>query len=768
MTQPLFFMPDPGIPDSDVLGYGDLIFSDGSQMFVDGDPEVASMYPRADQAQPIDFGANDVRMGTSEPASSLMPIEGSDAMVDISTGELQAGDPLAGVPQPSFDDELPGAGNGTIGSGSGTLVPVGDSGAMVDISTGEFQPPPTVGAQPGAPAAGYGTGGLQLAQREGALPPAVAQQQALEMEQQNQQLYAAAETQRAQELQIYQQAALQRQGQLDAERAELQRQQQEQQAKMQRLQSEQKELAEMDIKTDLVTANGAVGAVFSLLGAAMLGAVGSDAGLRMIDAAIDQSVKKQVNQRDTKLRLYADRIESTQQAIAAGKAELYKVLAEKAETTQKLTQASVFETQTPQILEALKAGQLKNEQEFERLSLGKTTEVAPKPAAGGMTATQRAGQVQKYGEAAASQENVQADVLRAAQQLGLKGWDAGKGQFQNRQQVLDEGISGVGGMDTFMRQLGKMPIVGALPQALDTAATSNRGLGNRAAVESLVAAEAIRQNPGRAPTEGDIERARESLGSLTESGLVQAVERLLAYQPTVQQQNRATFGDQAAAEYQQRRGATPSPGGAQYEPLEPGKAREQLQQYRQQGTERRGTTTVDGQPQGQLDATPEQRMAEVADYVTGIAGRELPPEGVDILVAQAAHETGDGQSAPGSNFFGHKSSGRSRAAGRGSAELMTTEGEGAGAHRTRQSFAQYASPGESVADHVDLLKRKYPLAWEALQAGDPAAYVAALKDGGYFTGNETVYLNGILGRLQTAQTAYEQDLDPNFDPSLGG
>lgn len=146
--------------------------------------------------------------------------------------------------------------------------------------------------------------------------------------------------------------------------------------------------------------------------------------------------------------------------------------------------------------------------------------------------------------------------------------------------------------------------------------------------------------------------------------------------------------------------------------------------------------------------TPEQRMAALNESLATVSQeKSLPPEGIAILMAQAGHETNDGKNMPTNNFFGMKSTQRNRNRGAGMTNLMTTEGAGSNAKRVAQNFATFDSAADAAMDMLSLLERKYPRALEALQVGDPDAYVAALKDGGYFTGNEGGYLQGILRRL---------------------
>lgn len=764
MTQPLFFDPDPNIPDSDLLGYGDLVFDGGRRQYLNGDPEISSMLPPIPQAQPDapdlmppnggwsghEFEQQSVDPLTApdpEPQRATgmqpVPIPGSeDYVVDPMTGQITG----AGAPQmPEMQEPepqgamatgpmeaggmggMPPAGGAPPSADPSTPVPIPGSQYQVVPATGEITPLGAGSSAGNAPPAG--APGLQVTQREGALPPELVAQQSAQRATMDANQLGALESSRAAEANIYRTAALQRQGQLDAEKAAADKQLAEQQAKVDRWKNEQTATAGMDIKTDLVSAQGDIGAVFSILGAAMLGYVGSDAGLRMIDSAIDQNVKKQINMRDSKLHVLADQIGSTEQAIAAGKATLYKIAADKAEATEKITKADAFEAQTPSLIADLRQKQQLFEQEQQRLSLGKTLEKAP------VFAAPKASDVQKYGKAAADQEQSQSNILRAARELGLTGWDPKTGKFKNRDEVLKEGIPGVGAEDTFARDVGKVPILGEIPKALDNLATSSKGVAVRAALESLVAAEASAQNPGRAPTDADRDAARLSLGLNTEEGTVRAIERLMGQQETAKAQNKATYGSGAAGAYESSMGASgtrrPAAGGDvdMGRPLTPGSARQELQQER-------ARPAAQG-PQAKVDP-----IQEVAGEVQAAAGRELPPEGLKILTAQAAHETGDGQHAPGNNFFGMKAVGKQPAN-----DLETTEGEGAEAKRTRGRFAAYQTPRESVDAVVSLLKRKYPDAWRALEVGDAPAYVAALKDGGYFTGSESEYLNGVLRRL---------------------
>lgn len=98
-----------------------------------------------------------------------------------------------------------------------------------------------------------------------------------------------------------------------------------------------------------------------------------------------------------------------------------------------------------------------------------------------------------------------------------------------------------------------------------------------------------------------------------------------------------------------------------------------------------------------------------------------------LVLAQAALETGYGTAAPGNNYFGIKSHGRS-----GGQTLSTTEAGPAGDYASRESFRTYADPAESANDYADFLKtnsRYKPV----LAAQGLDAQIAAMGRSGYAT-----------------------------------
>lgn len=106
--------------------------------------------------------------------------------------------------------------------------------------------------------------------------------------------------------------------------------------------------------------------------------------------------------------------------------------------------------------------------------------------------------------------------------------------------------------------------------------------------------------------------------------------------------------------------------------------------------------------------------------------------GVDprIIVAQAALESGWGKSAPGNNYFGIKSHGQG-----GGQNLATTEIVNGQPVRVNDSFRQYASAGDSVADYASFINDNPRYAGlRGAQGLD--AQLAALGSSGYATDPE--------------------------------
>lgn len=773
MKNLLYFNPDSAIEDADMLGFGDLIYDDGSTEYLSGDPELAMGLERApmgppaapemQQPQPMqplvmDLGGQQVEIDPS--TGTIQPVRGqAQGMQDPMTGELYEppGDPLGsqalpaigaeignavqGYPQPmgqAWEQQMGGQqspeAGGMPGAPQPQIIDVG-GGTLVELDPvkGEMRPAPP-GAQPTQPQGMGGRNGMVPVERHGAMDPEMAARQLGNMQTQQQATIDATATARSQEVSLYNDLVLKQMAANEAERTKREQDIAEQQAKMERWQQEQQATLDMGIEQDLVSARGAVGGAFAAIGAALMGAAGNDAGFRMIENSIDRHVRQQVSRRDTKLNMLAQQIGNSQQAIALGKAALYKVAAERTELLAAKTKADVYEAQTPMVIEQLKQKALENFQGAEQISMGRLIEKAPLPPKPPSPEA-----LQKYGELRRERQGNDSITQRMDQTLGLI-WSPGQngqpGHYTNKADVLKEGIQGTGNIEQLIPDLVYSTMGGITAE----------GRQVRGAAEAMAFAQLRAVQPTGPISNSDIERAVK-MGALdTEDGLLLGLERMHTAAEQQLQHDAAQYGPDVVAEYERRRQAA---GGMPGAPAQPAASRPatlgELRGGAQQRRQGAPPQPAGGQQSSVLELAPEQRMAQVREDAA-VLGAEagLPPEGIAILVAQAAHESGNGdsQGAAHGNMFGHKLSGR-----RKGFTAMTTEGEGENERRIRQPFAAYDSIADATADHLSLLQRKYPRAWEALEVGDASGYVAALKDGGYFTANEERYRQAILRHL---------------------
>lgn len=761
----LYFNPDPEVPDADMLGIGDLIYSDGSTQYVN-DPELTMGLP------PIPPGMSpqgSVGMGPPAPSSPAAQPMGPPAMpepiqidsdqgpmtLDM-TGNIQpVTDPMTGQAMPqqdgagatNFGDMIRGAGDALevgpmsqFGQGqqpAGGAPAGGPPPVTIQTERGPMTLDPTGNIQQGdggipLEQLQQQMGGMQPVQREGALPPDVAARQAGEMGAMNAQTLAVTEQARRDESRLYGELQLKQMAANEGERQKREQELADNQARSERLRSEMQAVNNVQIEQDIISARGPIGGFLGVLGAIMMGAAGNDSGFRMLDRQVDRYTQDQVRIKGTKLNMLSEQLGSTEQAINAGKAALWKVGADKLELLAQKVKGDVFEAQSPAVIQALRQKQLEEMQKFERDSLGKTLEKTPLP-----PKPPTPEQMQKYGEIRRERAGNDSITQRMDQTLGLI-WEPGRegqpGRYRNKAEVLAKGIQGTGNLEQLIPDLVYSTLGGVTAE----------GRQVRGASEAMAFAQLRAVQPTGPISNSDIERAVK-MGALdTEDGLMLGLERMHQASERERAMDVRQFGPDVVGEFERRGGgptsmATP----AASRPATVAEKRAGSAAARGGETPRGSAGAPSMAGADAMAAEPAERMAMIQGDLQELAGTELPPEGIAILVAQAAHETADGARLPRNNFFGHKASSRST----GSANLETTEGEGAGARRVRQNFATFNSSTESAADHLSLLRRNYPRAWEALEAGDADAYVAALKDGGYFTGNEDAYRSAILRRL---------------------
>jgi hypothetical protein len=124
-----------------------------------------------------------------------------------------------------------------------------------------------------------------------------------------------------------------------------------------------------------------------------------------------------------------------------------------------------------------------------------------------------------------------------------------------------------------------------------------------------------------------------------------------------------------------------------------------------------------------------------------IGGPFAPLAGV-VLVAQSAQETGAWAAVYNYNLGGQK---YVPGTGEDFFWSTTTEGQGSSATVVQARFAAFPSLAAGISNWLKLIHAHYPNAWAAAMAGDPSSFVAALKAGGYFTGNLASYTSRVVG-----------------------
>lgn len=136
----------------------------------------------------------------------------------------------------------------------------------------------------------------------------------------------------------------------------------------------------------------------------------------------------------------------------------------------------------------------------------------------------------------------------------------------------------------------------------------------------------------------------------------------------------------------------------------------------------------------------EQAFAEkyLGDAIDVSLETGIPPQ---RILAQAYHESGGGQHAPGNNFFGVKA----RAGERGQS-LVTTENVGGKDVRTPQNFAVYDTPADSFRAWANLMQKPRYKGLHGIQ--DDAQYADAMGRSGYATDpNYGAKLGKVLGKI---------------------
>lgn len=142
---------------------------------------------------------------------------------------------------------------------------------------------------------------------------------------------------------------------------------------------------------------------------------------------------------------------------------------------------------------------------------------------------------------------------------------------------------------------------------------------------------------------------------------------------------------------------------------------------------------------GRTPLSGEQAASAIASAYEARTGQKPSAETLAILTSHWSLETAQGTRMFNFNFAGikgHSPDGMT-------AVMRTREGFGERATHIRDGFRAYSTAEAGAADYVGLLERRYAPALEAAKSGDPVAFAQKLKAGGYYTGNEAQYAQGI-------------------------
>jgi peptidoglycan hydrolase FlgJ len=104
---------------------------------------------------------------------------------------------------------------------------------------------------------------------------------------------------------------------------------------------------------------------------------------------------------------------------------------------------------------------------------------------------------------------------------------------------------------------------------------------------------------------------------------------------------------------------------------------------------------------------------------------------VNVLLGQAALESGRGEHAPGNNYFGIKAQGTA-----GTNNLKTSEYGNNGYYQEQSNFGAYNTPADSIQSYIDLIKnnpRYAPAYQQYLLDHDSVKLLQGIKAGGYAT-----------------------------------
>ena len=143
-----------------------------------------------------------------------------------------------------------------------------------------------------------------------------------------------------------------------------------------------------------------------------------------------------------------------------------------------------------------------------------------------------------------------------------------------------------------------------------------------------------------------------------------------------------------------------------------------------------------------------------------VVGTQASPSFVKTLAAQAALETGHGQSMMNYNFGGIKGTSPEGM----SARYRTFEIERGARVDITDGFRAYSSIQSGADDFVRTIAKRFPAAFRAAERGDLDGYAHALKKSGYYTANEVDYRD-LLRQIAGTTPAHAAGPAPGPPPS---
>ncbi len=148
------------------------------------------------------------------------------------------------------------------------------------------------------------------------------------------------------------------------------------------------------------------------------------------------------------------------------------------------------------------------------------------------------------------------------------------------------------------------------------------------------------------------------------------------------------------------------------------------------------------------DKSTPMQSADVAKAINAgfikVVGRVPTPDELNLLVSQTAFETNNfGRGIHNYNFGNKKfSSGDPHYQYFTCTEVIDGKTVTFNPPSVQCKFAAYANPTQSGEAFVSLIKNR-SVWWNGLLTGDVTKYIAALKSGGYFSGDLTDYTKGV-------------------------